>query len=185
MKSGKAAVSRRRFLRTGAVGAGAAASALAAPAVSGAVADRAEDAVLLARIRHLPWIWPSNMSSASRPCPAAASRSTCCRPARSSAPSRCMDALNDGVIDAAHTVPVYWYGKHKAASLFGTGPVFGGSADDDAGLVLPGRRQGLYRELTQDILGLNVVGFFGFPMPAQPFGWFKKRDQHRQPTSRA
>ncbi|MEL0587142.1 MAG: twin-arginine translocation signal domain-containing protein, partial [Candidatus Thiodiazotropha sp. (ex. Lucinoma kazani)] len=39
-----------------------------------------------------------------------------------------MDAVNDGLIDAAHTVPVYWYGKHKAASLFGTGPVFGGSA---------------------------------------------------------
>ena len=33
--------------------------------------------------------------------------------------------------------------------------------------------QELYRELTQDIMGLNVYGFFGFPMPAQPFGWFK------------
>ncbi len=32
----------------------------------------------------------------------------------------------------------------------------------------------LYKELTQDILGLNVYGFMGFPMPAQPFGWFKK-----------
>ena len=31
----------------------------------------------------------------------------------------------------------------------------------------------LYRELTQEILGLNVYGFMGFPMPAQPFGWFK------------
>ena len=30
-----------------------------------------------------------------------------------------IDAVNDGVIDAAHTVPVYWYGKHKAASFFG------------------------------------------------------------------
>jgi TRAP-type mannitol/chloroaromatic compound transport system substrate-binding protein len=39
-----------------------------------------------------------------------------------------MDAVNDGVLDAAHTVPVYWYGKSKAASFFGTGPVFGGSA---------------------------------------------------------
>jgi TRAP-type mannitol/chloroaromatic compound transport system, periplasmic component len=36
-----------------------------------------------------------------------------------------MDAVNDGVIDMAHTVPVYWYGKSKAASFFGTGPVFG------------------------------------------------------------
>jgi TRAP-type mannitol/chloroaromatic compound transport system substrate-binding protein len=39
-----------------------------------------------------------------------------------------LDAVNDGVLDAAHSVPVYWYGKNKAASLFGTGPVFGGSA---------------------------------------------------------
>lgn len=31
----------------------------------------------------------------------------------------------------------------------------------------------LYRELTQDILGLDVVGYMGFPMFAQPFGWFK------------
>jgi TRAP-type mannitol/chloroaromatic compound transport system substrate-binding protein len=32
----------------------------------------------------------------------------------------------------------------------------------------------LYRELTQDMLGLNVYGFMGMPMPAQPFGWFKE-----------
>ncbi len=36
-----------------------------------------------------------------------------------------MDAVSDGVIDAAHSVCAYWYGKHKGASLFGTGPVFG------------------------------------------------------------
>src|SRR3546814_15202898 len=34
-----------------------------------------------------------------------------------------LDAVNDGVLDAAHTVPVYWYGKHKAASLFITAKV--------------------------------------------------------------
>ncbi|HPE78822.1 MAG TPA: twin-arginine translocation signal domain-containing protein, partial [Gammaproteobacteria bacterium] len=26
-----------------------------------------------------------------------------------------MDAVSDGVLDAAHSVPVYWYGKNKAA----------------------------------------------------------------------
>ncbi len=26
----------------------------------------------------------------------------------------------------------------------------------------------------QDILGLNVVGFFAMPMPTQPLGWFKQ-----------
>ena len=84
-----------------------------------------------------------------------------------------IDGCNDGVIDAAHTVPVYWYGKHKAASFFGTGPVFGGSASTMLGWFYQGGGKDLYRELTQDILGLNVYGFFGFPMPAQPFGWFK------------
>ncbi len=84
-----------------------------------------------------------------------------------------LDAVNDGVIDAAHTVPVYWYGKHKAASLFGTGPVFGGSATTMLAWFHQGGGKDLYRELTQDIMGLNLYGFYGFPMPAQPFGWFK------------
>ncbi|HBS24204.1 MAG TPA: C4-dicarboxylate ABC transporter, partial [Thalassospira sp.] len=26
-----------------------------------------------------------------------------------------LDGVNDGVIDIAHSVPVYWYGKNKAA----------------------------------------------------------------------
>jgi TRAP-type mannitol/chloroaromatic compound transport system substrate-binding protein len=84
-----------------------------------------------------------------------------------------MDAVNDGVLDMTHTVPVYWYGKSKAASFFGTGPVFGGNANTMLGWFYQGGGADLYRELTQDILGLNVVGFMGFPMPAQPFGWFK------------
>jgi len=85
-----------------------------------------------------------------------------------------MDAVSDGVLDAAHSVPVYWYGKHKAASLFGTGPVFGGSATTMLAWFNAGGGRELYRELTQDIMGLKVYGFLGFPMPAQPFGWFKK-----------
>lgn len=84
-----------------------------------------------------------------------------------------MDAVHDGVIDATHTVPVYWYGKHKAASFFGTGPVFGGSASTMLGWFYEGGGAEFYRELTQDVLGLNVIGFMGMPMPAQPFGWFK------------
>ncbi len=85
-----------------------------------------------------------------------------------------IDACNDGIIDAAHSVPVYWYGKSKAASLFGTGPVFGGSATTMLSWFYAGGGQEFYRELTQDILGMNVVGYLGFPMFAQPFGWFKK-----------
>ncbi len=84
-----------------------------------------------------------------------------------------MDAVSDGVIDAAHSVCSYWYGKHKGASLFGTGPVFGGSATTMLAWFYYGGGQELYDELTQKTLGLNVQGFLGFPMPAQPLGWFK------------
>lgn len=84
-----------------------------------------------------------------------------------------LDAVNDGVLDAAHSVPVYWYGKNKAASLFGTGPVFGGSATTMLSWFYQGGGEDLYRELTQDIMGLDVIGYMGFPMFAQPFGWFK------------
>ena len=70
-------------------------------------------------------------------------------------------------------MPVYWYGKHKGASLFGTGPVFGGTAADMLGWFYQGGGKDFYRELVQDILGLNLVGFYCMPMPAQPLGWFK------------
>ncbi|MEF3048650.1 TRAP transporter substrate-binding protein [Pseudotabrizicola sp. L79] len=85
-----------------------------------------------------------------------------------------MDAVSDGVIDAAHSVSVYWYGKNKAASFFGTGPVFGGSSTTMLGWFYQGGGKELYEELTQQIMGLNVYGLMGMPMPAQPFGWFKQ-----------
>jgi TRAP-type mannitol/chloroaromatic compound transport system substrate-binding protein len=83
-----------------------------------------------------------------------------------------LDGVNDGVIDAAHSVSAYWYGKNKAASLFGTGPVFGGNPTTMLSWFYQGGGDELYRELTQDNMGLNVIGILGFPMPAQPFGWF-------------
>ncbi|MCQ8783128.1 TRAP transporter substrate-binding protein [Mangrovibrevibacter kandeliae] len=85
-----------------------------------------------------------------------------------------LDAVNDGVLDAAHSVCAYWYGKNKAASLFGTGPVFGGNPTTMLSWFYQGGGRELYRELTQDNMGLNIVGLLGFPMPAQPFGWFTK-----------
>jgi len=84
------------------------------------------------------------------------------------------DACHDGVLDAAHTVTAYWYGKNKAASLFGTGPVFGANAAQILAWIHFGGGKDLYRELIQDILGLNVVGFFAMPMPTQPLGWFNR-----------
>ncbi|HUG77032.1 MAG TPA: TRAP transporter substrate-binding protein [Burkholderiales bacterium] len=88
-------------------------------------------------------------------------------------PFEVMDAVHKGVLDAAHSVPVYWYGKHKAASLFGTGPVFGNDAHHTIAWFYEGGGQKLYDDLVQNHLKLNVVGFLVFPMPTQPFGWFK------------
>ena len=85
-----------------------------------------------------------------------------------------LDGVSDGVIDAAHSVSAYWYGKDKAASLFGTGPVFGGSATTMLAWFYAGGGQAFYDELTQEKLGLDVQGYLGFPMPAQPLGWFKE-----------
>ncbi len=89
-------------------------------------------------------------------------------------PFSVQDATHKGVIDGAHTVPVYWYGKHKAASLFGSGPVFGANANQQMGWFHNGGGKALFKELVQDILKLNIVSFFAMPMPTQPLGWFKK-----------
>jgi TRAP-type mannitol/chloroaromatic compound transport system substrate-binding protein len=84
-----------------------------------------------------------------------------------------MDAVSKGVLDAGHTVPVYWYNKSKVASLFGSGPINGCDAQQTLAWIYRGGGLDLYKELL-DKLGLNVVGFFALPMPTQPLGWFKK-----------
>jgi TRAP-type mannitol/chloroaromatic compound transport system substrate-binding protein len=87
---------------------------------------------------------------------------------------RLQEAVHKGVLDGAHTVTAYWYGKNKAASLFGNGPVFGISAPQILAWIHHGGGKELYRELVQDVLGLNLIGFFAFPYPTQPLGWFKE-----------
>ena len=88
-------------------------------------------------------------------------------------PFSVQDAVHGGQLDAAHTVTVYWYGKHKAASLFGTGPVFGFNAEQGLGWIYRGGGKELFNELLTDVLKLNIVSFFAMPMPTQPLGWFK------------
>jgi len=84
-------------------------------------------------------------------------------------------AVHNGVLDAAHFVTAYWYSKHAAASLFGTGPCWGWTANQLLGWFYYGGGRALYEELMWDILGLNLVGYLTGPMPAQPFGWFNKQ----------
>ncbi|MBU6259618.1 MAG: TRAP transporter substrate-binding protein [Burkholderiales bacterium] len=88
-------------------------------------------------------------------------------------PFEVMDAVNKGVLDAGHHVPVYWYGKSKVASLFGSGPINGCDAPQTLAWIYRGGGLELYHQLLQK-LKLDVVGYFAMPMPTQPLGWFKK-----------
>jgi TRAP-type mannitol/chloroaromatic compound transport system substrate-binding protein len=84
------------------------------------------------------------------------------------------DAVLAGTLDGGHGVCAYWYGKHKAFSLFGTPPAWGWRANHMLGWFKYGGGQALYDELVQQVLGLPLVGFLTGPMPTQPLGWFKQ-----------
>ncbi|WP_026379160.1 TRAP transporter substrate-binding protein [Afifella pfennigii] len=173
MSETKKPVSRRSFLKTGGLAAGAAAGALATPAIVSA-----QETMTL----KMQSSWPSSdifqemaKQYADRVEAMSGGRLTVdLLPAGAVVQAfQVQDAVADGVLDAAHTVTAYWYGKNKAASLFGTGPVFGADASQILAWIHFGGGKELYAELVQDILGLNVVGFFALPMPTQPLGWFK------------
>jgi TRAP-type mannitol/chloroaromatic compound transport system substrate-binding protein len=83
------------------------------------------------------------------------------------------DAVIAGTLDGGHGVCAYWFGKHKAYSLFGTGPAFGWRANQFLGWFKYGGGRELYDDLVQNVLKLNIVGFLSGPMPTQPLGWFK------------
>jgi TRAP-type mannitol/chloroaromatic compound transport system substrate-binding protein len=87
--------------------------------------------------------------------------------------SQMQDAVHRGVLDGAHYVTAYWYSKSPVASLMGTGPCFGWSAQEMLGWIHYGGGKELFNELMES-LGLNLVSFFNSPMPAQPLGWFKE-----------
>ena len=110
----KATASRRKFLKGGAVAAGAAAGGLAAPAVL------AQSPLVI----KMQTSWPAAdiwMDFARQYVDRVEAMSggrlkIDLLPAGAVvAAFQVLDACNDGVLDAAHTVPVYWYGKHKAA----------------------------------------------------------------------
>ncbi len=164
---------RRRFLKGGLVAGGAAAATLAAPQVSRAQTKNFK----------MQGSWgPSDIfSDMARQYTDRVAKISGGRIAIEYLPAGAVvqafavqDAVSDGVLDAAHSVTAYWYGKNKAASLFGTGPIFGANAQQMMAWIDYGGGRELYEELVNGILGLNVKTFFAMPMPAQPLGWFKE-----------
>jgi len=85
-----------------------------------------------------------------------------------------MDAVSAGTLDGGHGVAAYWFGKNKAFSLFGTTPPWFGNAHQLLGWFYYGGGEAMYKELVNDTLKLNAVGFLSGPMPTQPLGWFKQ-----------
>ena len=87
-----------------------------------------------------------------------------------------LDAVHKGILDGGHAWPGYWYGKHPAATLFGSVPggPFGMSAEDYLGWLYLGGGKELYNELLQKELKLNVVAFPTFGETPEPLGWFPK-----------
>ena len=96
---------------------------------------------------------------------AAASRSTMLNAGAVVKPFSVMDGVQSGVLDGAHSVPAYWYGKHRAASLFGTGPSYGFNANQCLGWIYYGGGQALYDELHATILASTWSASSRSPCP--------------------
>lgn len=84
------------------------------------------------------------------------------------------DAVHAGALEGGHAAVAYWYGKHKAFSMFGTTPPWGWDANMLLGWYYYGGGEALYHELVNDMIKVNVISFFCCPQPTQPLGWFKK-----------
>ncbi len=170
--SAEKAVSRRKFLKGGAVATGAAAATIAMPQVS-----RAETVTLKMQSS---WGATSPFQDMAKQYVERVTAMAGGRLKIDLLPSgavvkafQVQDAVHKGVLDAAHTVTAYWYSKNKAASLFGTGPVFGCNAPQILAWIHFGGGKELLDELQTKILKLDVRSFFAMPMPTQPLGWFK------------
>jgi TRAP-type mannitol/chloroaromatic compound transport system substrate-binding protein len=85
-----------------------------------------------------------------------------------------LDAVNDGVIDAAGGDGDYWVGKHPAGSLFASSPAFGMDSITLMGWMKYGGGDELFAEYIGEVLQYtNVRPFLMSPALAQPFGWFE------------
>jgi TRAP-type mannitol/chloroaromatic compound transport system substrate-binding protein len=84
-----------------------------------------------------------------------------------------LEAVSKGTLDGGHGAIAYHYGKNTAVALWGSGPAFG----MDANMVLAWHNYGGGKALLDEIyksMNMDVVSYLYGPMPAQPFGWFKK-----------
>ena len=86
-----------------------------------------------------------------------------------------LDAVDQGVLDAAGGDGDYWVGKHPAGSLFASSPGYGMPSIDLMAWMEYGGGKELFTDYITDTLQFsNTVPFLISPAQAQPFGWFEK-----------
>ena len=166
--------SRRKFLRAGAVVAGAAAATVAMPNVSrgqaGPITMRWQSTWPAKDIFHE---YASDFAKKINDITGGDLRIEVL-PAGAVVPAfGLLDAVSKGVLDGGHGVLVYHYGKQNALALWGSGPAFG----MDAQMLMAWHKYGGGKELLARLyasIDANVVSFPYGPMFTQPLGWFKK-----------
>jgi TRAP-type mannitol/chloroaromatic compound transport system substrate-binding protein len=85
-----------------------------------------------------------------------------------------LDAVDQGVLDAAGGDGDYWVGKHPAGSLFASAPGYGMPSMDLMAWMEYGGGKELFTDYITDTLQFsNTVPFLMSPAQAQPFGWFE------------
>jgi TRAP-type mannitol/chloroaromatic compound transport system substrate-binding protein len=88
-----------------------------------------------------------------------------------------LDAVDKGLVESGFAWTHYWSGKHPAAMLFGSPSGGSGLGMDQMAWVswfLEGGGKELYRELFDEHLKVNVVGFIVQPVGPEALGWFKQ-----------
>jgi TRAP-type mannitol/chloroaromatic compound transport system substrate-binding protein len=88
-----------------------------------------------------------------------------------------LDAVDKGLVESGFAWTHYWSGKHPAAMLFGSPSGGSGVGMDQLAWVswfLEGGGKELYRELFDQHLKVNVVGFMLQPVGPEALGWFKE-----------
>ena len=172
-ESNVSAVSRRKFLKTGAV-------AAAATTVAGVSAPAIVKAQAVTNMR---WqsTWPAKdifheyaVDFAKKVNDMTGGElKIAVLPAGAVVPAfQLLDAVTKGTLDGGHGVLVYHYGKQTALALWGSGPGYA----MDANMLLSWHKYGGGKELLAKLyasIGANVVSFPYGPMPTQPLGWFK------------
>ena len=88
-------------------------------------------------------------------------------------PFEITDAVSKGVLDAGHQVPCIGTENQKLHRCLDQDPSTV-PIQNKCWLIKRGGGYELYEKLLKK-LNLDIKGFFAFPMPTQPLGWFKKK----------